>query len=121
MSKKILIIDDNEQDRKVMARFLTKAGFTEIFHAENGEEGVRKVGEVKPDLVVLDTMLPDIIGFEVCAKIKQNYPDIPVKVIMTTGGVDAVDALRAKKAGADDYCVKTSDCFPLLEAVAKIF
>ena len=100
---------------------MTRAGFTDISGAENGEEGIAKAGELKPDLIVLDTMLPDIIGFEVCAKIRQKYPDLPIKIVMTTGGVDAVDALRARKAGADDYCVKTSDCAPLLESIAKIF
>ena len=121
MERKILIIDDNPQDRKIMTRFLNRAGFTRIATAENGAEGVKKVGEEKPDLVILDTMLPDMLGFEVCSRIREKHgPDAP-KIIMTTGAVDAVDALKARQAGANDYCVKTSDCSPLLSAVENLY
>ena len=121
MGKRILIIDDNEQDKKIVKRFLAKAGYTEIVTADNGNEGVKKVGEEKPDLVILDTVLPDMLGFEVCARIRENYGPAEPKIIITTGSVDAVDALKAKQAGADDYCVKTSDCMPLMGALQNMF
>lgn len=120
MAKKILIIDDNEQDKKIMKRFLNRAGYTEIDTAENGTEGIQKVGEAKPDLVILDTILPDMMGFEVCSRLRENYTSGALKIVMTTGAVDAVDALKARQAGADDYCVKTSDCVPLLEALKNL-
>ncbi len=120
MFKKILIIDDNEQDRKIVERYLKKSGYTDISMAENCQEGVDKANAENPDLVILDTVLPDNVGFEACRQIKENKgPSAPV-VIMMTGTVDAVDAVRARQSGADDYCVKTPDCHPLLEALKNL-
>ncbi|MFH1867416.1 MAG: response regulator [Candidatus Omnitrophota bacterium] len=121
MNKKILIIDDNEQDRKIMERFLKKAGYEDIITAETGEEGVGKAQSDSPDLAVIDTILPGINGFEVCQQIRERCGLEKPKIIVMTGSVDAIDAVKAKKAGADDYCVKTSDCAPLLEAANNIF
>ncbi|MFH1046131.1 MAG: response regulator [Candidatus Omnitrophota bacterium] len=120
MEKKLLIIDDSEQDRKIMKRFLSKAGFEDITLAETGESGLQKVAEVKPDIVILDTLLPGISGFEVCKRIREVHgPETP-KVIIMTGNVDAIDAVEARRSGADDYCVKTSDYGPMIEAVKKL-
>jgi len=121
MKKKVLIIDDNDQDRKIIKRFLDKAGFKDLIFAENGEEGVKKAKSEKPDLVITDTMLPGINGFEVCRQVKAiPGPAIP-KVIVVTGSVDAVDAGKARSAGADDYVVKVSDLTALVSAVEKLF
>ncbi|MEI6631276.1 MAG: response regulator [bacterium] len=120
MAKKVLVIDDNEQDRKIAERYLKKSGYNDIIMAVNGQEGLSKVNAENPGLVILDTMLPDILGFEVCRKIKDSKgPQAPV-VIMMTGAVDAVDAVKARQSGADDYCVKTADGGPLLAALKNI-
>lgn len=118
--KKILIIEDNEQDRKIMKRFLNEAGFEEILFAESGEEGLNKAKSEKPDLVILDTLLPGMDGFQTCRQIREAHGPTTPKIIVTTGSVDAVDAVKARKAGADDYCAKTSDYLPLIEAVKKL-
>jgi len=96
---------------------LNKSGFTDIEIAITGEEGIDKLQSLRPDLIILDTILPDMIGFEVCTKLREveNMPDL--KIIMMTGIIDAVDAVKAKRVGADDYCAKTSDCSALVEAV----
>ena len=120
MIKKILIIDDNEQDRKIMKRFLDREGFQEILMAVTGQDGLKKTRLEKPDLVILDTLLPDTVGFEVCRQIREAQGQTTPKVIIVTGSVDAVDAVKARQAGADDYCVKTSNCLPLIEAVKKL-
>ena len=114
---KILIIDDNEQDRKIIKRYVGKAGYENIVMAETGNEGVEKAESEKPDLIILDTVLPDTVGFEVCKKIRE-FGDM--KIIMMTGTIDAVDAVKARGAGADDYCVKTPDCSPLMEAIDSL-
>lgn len=119
MGRKILIIEDNEDDQLIIKRYLNKAGFQEILFAYNGKEGIKKAKAEKPDLIVLDTVLPDIDGFLVCKQIKK-IKDLQTKIIINTGNIDAVDAGRARKAGADDYTVKTSDCLPLLEAIKKL-
>lgn len=118
--KKILIIDDNDQDRKIMKRFFNEAGYENIVTASTGEEGVEKASVESPDLVVVDTVLPGINGFEVCRQIKSRRGQ-DQKIIVITGSVDAIDAVKAKKAGADDYCVKTIRFAPLIDAIKRIF
>ena len=120
MGRKILLIDDNAQDRKIMERFLKKAGYEEIVTAETGEEGVEKARAGDFDLVVSDTVLPGIDGFEVCRRIREARGAGSPKIIITTGAIDAVNAVKAKKMGADDYCAKTTDAVPLIEAVKKL-
>ena len=120
MGKKILIVDDNEVDLLIAKRYLVHAGYTEIISAQNAEEGIKKAAEEKPDLIILDTLLPTSNGFEICQTIREKYKHISPKIIIVTGSIDAVDAVRARKAGADDYCAKASNCAPLLEAVKKI-
>jgi len=121
MGKKILIIDDNDQDRKIIKRFLSKAGYDEIFIVETGEDGLKKAESEKPELVIIDTILPGIDGFEVCRQIRETQSPSYPKIIIITGSIDAVDAVKARKSGADDYCAKTSDCSSLLEAVKQLF
>ncbi len=120
MAKKVLVIDDNEQDRKIAERYLKKSGYSEIVMAVNGQEGLNKVDSDNPGLVILDTVLPDTLGFEVCRKIKDSKGSQAPVVIMMTGTVDAVDAVRARQSGADDYCVKTADGGPLLAALKNL-
>jgi len=120
MKKRILIIDDNEQDKKIMKRFLNKAGFQDISFAVTGEEGLDKADSEKPALVILDTILPGIDGFETCRRLRESKKLSGLRIIIITGSIDAVDAVKARKVGADDYCAKTSDFAPLLEAVAGL-
>jgi DNA-binding response OmpR family regulator len=120
MAKKILVIDDNPQDMRIMVRFLGAAGYDEIVTAATGEEGVARAASEKPCLVVTDTILPGIDGFEVTKEIKAGCGPAGPRIIVVTGAIDAVDAVKARKMGADDYCAKTADCGPLLEAVKKL-
>jgi len=123
MGKKILIIDDNEVDLIIVKRCLSEAGYAEIITAQDACEGIKKAKEEKPDLVISDTLLGSSNGFEVCAQIKNLYSQTnqaSPKIIIMTGFIDAVDAVKARKVGADDYCAKTSDCLPLIEAVKKL-
>jgi len=120
MSKKILIIDDTDSDRKIAQRYLTKEGYDNIIMAETGEDGVAKAAAEQPDLVITDTNMPGIDGFETCRQIREAGSKEAPKIIVTTGAIDAVDAVKARKAGADDYCVKTSDASQLVAAVKKL-
>jgi len=120
MSNKILVIEDNEQDQKILKRYLNKAGYEDITIVDSGEKGVEAVKSGDFQLVVTDTNLPGINGHQACKAIK-DLKGQSVKVIVMTGAVDAVDAVQAREMGADDYCVKTSDCGPIIEAVKNIF
>jgi len=120
MPKKILIIDDSEQDIKIMRRHLQRVGFVEIADASTADEGFALARSFLPDIVILDTVLPGADGFETCRSIKA-MEGVNAKVIMTTGNIIAVDALKAKEAGADEYCGKTSDGAQLLEVIGNLF
>ncbi|MCD4781526.1 MAG: response regulator [Candidatus Omnitrophica bacterium] len=116
---RILVIDDNPQDQKLLRRLLNQAGFFEVFLEASGEDGIAFVEQQKPEIVLVDTQLTGIDGFETCSKIKkiENYQG---KVIIITGLIEAVDAKKAREAGSDAYCAKTRDCAHLLEEIHKI-
>ncbi len=117
MAIKILVVDDDVNVLTTVADILVKKGY-KVIKAANGERALEKVHKQRPNIVLLDTRLPDINGNEVCRQIKElGGPTI--KVIVYTGDIDAVDAGRARVAGADDYVVKTSDFSLLLEAIKK--
>ena len=120
MEKKIMIVEDNEDDLLIMTRVLNQAGITNLVSSENVASAILLVKEAKPDIVITDTLLPDGNGFDVCEQIKESELDPMPKIIVITGSVDAVDAVKAKRVGADDYCAKTSDCIPLVEALKKL-
>ncbi len=105
MAKKILIVEDDKFLRELVARKLSSEGF-EIFEAVDGEEGIKKTKEEKPDLVLLDLILPGIDGFEVLSKIKedQELSSIPVIVLSNLGQREEVE--RGMKLGAADYLIK---------------
>ena len=103
----------------IMKRSLMIAGYQNVIFAKNGEERLKVAGEKNPDLVITDTKLPGIDGFEVCRRIKSLSNGIP-KVIVMTGHVDAVEAVKARQSGADEYCVKTRDTGILIETIKKV-
>jgi len=119
-STRLLIIDDDAADQKLIRESIEKIGFeAEIILAFSGEEGIKKVNDLKPNvIIVLDTVLPGMNGFETCKKIKELDKDF--KIIICTGIVDAVDAAKARAVGADDYCVKTADFMGLIHAIKKL-
>ena len=117
-AKTILIIEDSITEQQMLKRKFVEKGFN-VFCASDGEEGVQKAGEVKPDLVVIDTVLPDIDGFETCKRIKA-LEGIEPKLIINTGKIDAVDTMKSIESGADEYCVKTSDLSKLVDMVKQL-
>ena len=119
LTKKIMIVDDQQNVRTILSKILVRKGYY-VIEAANGEEALKKAHKEKPDLVLLDTRMPGgPEGIEVCRQIKKEM-GLDVKVIIYTGHIDAVDAVRAREAGVDDYCAKTSDFSHLLEAIEKL-
>lgn len=118
MSKKILIVDDYPDSLLLLRGELEASGY-EVIQAANGQEAIEKARKEFPDLVLLDTKLPDMEGFEVCRQIKKSE-GLATKVIIYTGYIDAVNVTKARLAGADDYEVKTQDLGKLLSAVKKL-
>jgi len=116
---KILVIEDNEDDVFLVKKILGDLGYQNILIAGNGEEGIEISKKENPDIIILDTILPGMNGFQVCEEIKK-IGGITSKVIINTGNIDAIDATKARKVGADEYVAKTSDFQYVLEAIKKI-
>jgi len=100
--KKILVIEDEEKVLNIVKSYLEKEGFEPIVSLR-GEEGLDKFYEHSPDLIVLDLMLPDISGEEICKVIKKES-DIPVVMLTAKSSVD--ERIEGLSLGADDYLIK---------------
>ena len=118
MAKKILVIDDEPELSKAIEVRLTKYGYT-IVVADNGSEGLLKAIVEKPNLIILDIMMPGLNGLEVLRRLKDNLDtrDIPV-VILTCKG-DSQFIFKAQDLGVQDYIIKPFESVELLEIVNK--
>ncbi|HUH65054.1 MAG TPA: response regulator [Syntrophales bacterium] len=116
MQKTILIVDDEEHIVDLIAYNIEKEGFKSV-KAYNGESALDLVKNKKPDLVILDLMLPGIRGMEVCKTIRQNRETESLPVIMLTAKSDQSDKVLGLEMGADDYITKP---FNVRELIARI-
>jgi two-component system OmpR family response regulator len=110
---KILVVDDEVKILDLVKNYLEKEGFS-VIAAENGKKALKLFEEEKPDLVVLDLMMPEMNGYEVCKKICAASQ---TPVIMLTARSEEVDKLLGLELGADDYITKP---FSLRELAARI-
>lgn len=102
MSEKILVIDDEETTVQLIAFLLDKRGY-EVVKAYSAEEGLRLAYRYQPDLVLLDIMMPDMDGWEVCKRLRE-MSDVPI--IFLTARDETSDIVRGLEMGADDYVAK---------------
>ena len=113
MNSRLLIIDDDEKLNKLLTDYLGKMGF-EVLSATLPSQGLEKLEREAPDLVILDVMLPEMDGFEVCRTIRQSST---IPVIMLTARGEVMDRVVGLEIGADDYLPKP---FEPRELVARI-
>lgn len=113
MEDKILIVDDEREIADLVALYLQNEGY-QVFRCYNGSEALKVIDEEQPDLAILDVMLPDIGGFELCTKIREKYC---WPVIMLTAKGEEMDKITGLALGADDYMTKP---FLPLELVARV-
>lgn len=114
MENKILIVEDEESIRKFIKINFQRNNFC-IIEAVSGEEGIEKAQLEKPDVVVLDVMLPGIDGFKTCEVLRSRQPNIGI--IMLTAKAQDMDKIMGLEFGADDYMVKP---FNPLELIARV-
>lgn len=114
----ILVVDDNTDNVEILRAFLESRGFT-IAEARDGREALAKMEEVRPDLVLLDVMMPGMDGWEVCRVIKQHPQLGDTKVVMVTAKGGFEDKFEGLRSGADDYVVKPVDFKDLLGKVER--
>lgn len=113
MAKKILVIDDEPKIVEICQDYLVKAGF-EVAHAYDSPAGLAAARRLQPDLVVLDLMMPDMDGLDVCRELRREGN---VPIIMLTARVEEADKLIGLELGADDYMTKP---FSPRELVARV-
>ncbi|MFT8321604.1 MAG: response regulator YycF [Bacillus sp. (in: firmicutes)] len=113
MNKKILVVDDEKPIADILQFNLKKEGF-EVYCAYDGNAAIEKVEEIKPDLVLLDIMLPQRDGMEVCREIRKKY-EMPI--IMLTAKDSEIDKVLGLELGADDYVTKP---FSTRELIARV-
>lgn len=118
MATKVLVTEDSPTVLAIVKDLLESQGY-QVLAAEDGASALALAKAEKPDLALLDTCLPDTNGHELCRKIKK-LKGAKTKVVIYTGQIDAVDAEKAMKAGADDYVVKTADFALLMDAIQKL-
>ena len=110
---RILLVEDNPENRDMLSRRLIRRGY-EIEFAEDGEEAVRKAGEVSPALILMDLSLPVMDGWEATRRIKADAATAAIPVIALTAHAMASDREKAISAGCDDYDTKPVDLERLL-------
>lgn len=116
-SKLILIIEDEENISDILSHYLRNEGFqTKV--ANCGTQGLQFVQEYLPDLVLLDLMMPDMDGFEVCKKITASYT---IPIIMITAKSDDIDKILGMELGADDYITKPFNVREVSVRIKTIF
>ncbi|MEK5057748.1 response regulator transcription factor [Paenibacillus shunpengii] len=114
MRSKILIIDDDDKIISMLRRGLAFEGY-DVLTASNGAEGLQKMLEVEPDVVVLDVMMPKVDGFEVCRRLREGGSTVPI--LMLTAKDEIEQRVKGLDLGADDYLVKP---FALEELLARV-
>ena len=102
MAVEVLLIDD-DPDLALMLRTLLKGQDFQICAEFNGEDGIEACNKARPDVVILDLLMPGIDGWEVCEKIRE-FSDVPILILSALGSPGSV--ARALDAGADDYLIK---------------
>jgi len=121
MSKKIriLLIDDHQTVFRLLEAIVRIKGYT-LLYADSGQQGIVKAREEKPDLILLDVMMPDLDGFKVCQYLKDNAEtkDIPVMFLTARGAEDDLD--RGRRAGAEGFMTKPFQTIDVLNQIERI-
>ena len=117
MPKKILIVEDEANIRELLRLYLEREGYT-VLEAENGVEGIKKWKSDKPDMLLLDVMMPVMDGWAVCREIRAES-DVPI--VMLTAKGETADRVSGLEMGADDYIVKPLEMPEVIARVRAVF
>ncbi len=114
---KIMIVDDDPNIRELVCVLLKSGGF-EVCEAKDGRDALQKIGAAAPDMAVIDLMLPNMDGYELCRKLRQYYENIPI--LMLTAKSELPAKVRGFEAGTDDYLTKPFEGEELLMRVKAL-
>jgi len=113
----VLIVDDNAQNLELLDVYLEDMPEVRTVTAENGITALERLSEEKPDIILLDIMMPRMSGFELCRQLKSNPKTRDIIVIMITALNETGDIERATECGTDDYLTKPVDRNALIELI----
>src|SRR5262249_21753729 len=117
--KRVLLVDDDADSLEVLQAILEHYGY-EVVTAARGQEALDRLQQDTPDLVLLDVLLPDLSGFEICRKIRQREQTMKIPVICLSGKLDSLDAqLEARLAGSDVFLGKPVQPDRLIDLVGR--
>ena len=119
MAQKILLADDSVTAQNMGRRILSEAGY-EVITVNNGSAALKKIAELKPDLIILDIYMPGYGGLEVCQRVKDDPETACIPVLLTVGKLEPFRADEARKVHADAHLVKPFEASELLTALAKL-
>ncbi|MBI2313972.1 MAG: response regulator [Betaproteobacteria bacterium] len=115
--KKILVVDDSPTERFFFTQVLTKNGY-QVITAESGEEGITKAKAERPDLIVMDVVMPGINGFQATRTIARDDATKNIPIIMCTSKGQETDKIWGLRQGAKEYLVKPIDQAELLQKIS---
>jgi len=118
MSKRILVVEDQEDNRQILRDLLTSVGY-EIIQAENGEEALATAARERPDLILMDIQLPLLDGYEVTRRIKADPALRAIPIIAVTSYALSGDEGKARAAGCDAYVTKPYNSRALLAKIRE--
>ena len=115
-----LVVDDSAFMRNILKKILSSTNkYVVVGEASNGKEAIEKAKELKPDLITMDIVMPELDGIEATRRIKKEFPDI--KIVMCTSVDQEKKMIEAIEAGADGYIVKPFQAPKILEQLNKLF
>lgn len=117
--KKILIVDDSPTERHVLNDLLTKAGY-DVVASDNGEDAIQKAKSVKPDLILMDVVMPGLNGFQATRVISRDPDTRTIPVIICTSKGQETDRIWGMRQGARGYVVKPINRDELLAKIAAL-
>lgn len=118
-NSKVLVVDDNPQNLELMQAFLETLP-VQVFAAVDGIDCLEKVAQHKPDLILLDIMMPRMSGFQVCKKLKSDAATRDIQILMVTALNELGDIEQATECGTDDFVSKPVNKFELLTRVKSL-
>ena len=117
--KKILVVDDSPTERHVISELLVRSGY-QVITAENGEEGIEKARREKPDLILMDVVMPGLNGYQATRTLTRDETTKQIPIIVCTSKGQETDRIWGLRQGALDYIVKPINGEDLLSKIAAL-
>jgi CheY-like chemotaxis protein len=119
MGSKVLLADDSVTIQKVVGIIFANEGY-ELTVVDNGDAAVRKAAEIKPDVILVDALMPGKNGYEVCREVRQNPAIAHTGILLMTGAFEVVDEEKNRQSGADEFITKPFESQTLIEATNRM-